>query len=40
MKSLAAALGTGYNDDDTRLDPQALQTILDWLRKRWAPEDP
>ncbi len=27
----AAAPGTGYNEDNTRLDPEALQTILDWL---------
>jgi pimeloyl-ACP methyl ester carboxylesterase len=24
--------GNGYNDDDTHLDPEALSTILDWLR--------
>jgi uncharacterized protein len=27
----AAAPGTGYNEDNTRLDPEALQTILGWL---------
>lgn len=28
---VAAAPGTGYNEDNTRLDPEALRTILDWL---------
>jgi hypothetical protein len=27
----AAAPGTGYNEDNTRLDPEALETILGWL---------
>jgi uncharacterized protein len=27
----AAAPGTGYNEDNTRLDPEALRTILGWL---------
>ncbi len=32
---VAAAPGNGYNEDGTRLDPQALKTILDWLSSRW-----
>ena len=28
----AAAPSTGYNEPGTRLDPDALETILDWLR--------
>jgi uncharacterized protein len=28
---IAAALGTGYNEKNTRLDPEALHTILGWL---------
>lgn len=28
---LAAAPGTGYNEDGTHLDPEALETILGWL---------
>ncbi len=28
---MAAAPGAGYNEDGTNLDPEALQTILDWL---------
>ena len=30
---VAAAPGSGYNDDGTRLDPEALDAILSWLGK-------
>ena len=30
---IAAAPGTGYNEDGTHLDPEALQTILEWLAR-------
>jgi len=30
---VAAAPGSGYNDDGTRLDPEALGAILSWLGK-------
>jgi len=29
---LAAAPGTGYNEDGTRLDPEAVGLVVDWLR--------
>src|SRR5262249_12370297 len=29
----AAAPGTGYNEDGTHLDPEALRTILEWLAR-------
>ncbi|MCU1392428.1 MAG: hypothetical protein JWM34_856, partial [Ilumatobacteraceae bacterium] len=35
---VAAAPGNGYNQDGTRLDPQALNMILDWLTTRWPAE--
>ncbi|MEV8373136.1 alpha/beta fold hydrolase [Kribbella sp. NPDC056861] len=31
LKEIAAAPGTGYNEDGTRLDPEALELILGWL---------
>jgi uncharacterized protein len=31
-KDWLAAPGVGYNEDGTRLDPEAVDTILDWLR--------
>lgn len=30
----AAAPATGYNEDGTRLDPEAVETILSWLREQ------
>lgn len=33
---VAASPGNGYNDADTRLDPEALATILDWLTELFA----
>lgn len=30
---VAAAPGNGYNTDGTELDPEALETIIDWLRR-------
>jgi hypothetical protein len=34
---VAAAPGSGYNEDGTRLDPEALDTILGWLRRVLEP---
>jgi uncharacterized protein len=31
LEEIAAAPGTGYNEDSTRLDPEALELILEWL---------
>jgi hypothetical protein len=33
LDDVAAALGNGYNQNGTHLDPEALETILDWLHK-------
>jgi hypothetical protein len=30
---VAAAPGNGYNGDGTRLDPEALDLIIGWLRR-------
>lgn len=30
--TVIATPGNGYNEDDTHLDPEALETILSWLR--------
>jgi uncharacterized protein len=32
LSEVVAAPGTGYNETGTRLDPEALETILAWLR--------
>ena len=34
---VASSPGNGYNDPGTRLDPESLNTILDWLRRLWNP---
>ncbi len=31
LAEVRAAPGSGYNEADTRLDPESLETILDWL---------
>ena len=33
LAEILTAPGTGYNEDGTHLDPEALETILDWLHK-------
>ena len=33
LAEIAAAPGTGYNEDGTRLDPEAVSLIVDWLRR-------
>lgn len=30
---IVASPGSGYNEDGTRLDPESVETILDWARK-------
>lgn len=37
LADVVAAPGTGYNEPGTRLDPEALATILGWLRGLLAP---
>lgn len=32
---VAASPGNGYNEPGTHLDPESLQTILDWLDRTW-----
>jgi uncharacterized protein len=36
LEEVAATPGNGYNAHDTRLDPEALDTILRWLRALFA----
>jgi hypothetical protein len=31
LAEVAAAPGSGYNEDGTHLDPEALETVLGWL---------
>jgi uncharacterized protein len=33
LAEVVAAPGTGYNETDARLDPEALETIIRWLRE-------